>query len=368
MRPSIDNLVVTLVICNESHIIVVGNLTYLIVTLLDQLSFLLRDNDIVEVERQTCQICHTVTKVLNTVEELAGLSKTNILNHVSNNATETLLRDHLIDITYLIRDNAINDNTTYRSFYHMALWLTIDDIVNDYLHLGMEIALTLIVGNDGLFRTVEGQAFTLCTWTDLGDIVETKHHILRRHGNRRTISRVQDVMTLKHQQLSLQNSLIGKRKVHSHLVTIEVSVERGTCQWVQLDCLTLDQLGLEGLDTQTVQCWCTIEEHGMTLHHILKDIPDNWLTTINDLLSTLHRLHDTALNELTDNERLIELSSHQLRQTTLTHLQLRTYNDHRTCRIVNTLTEEVLTEAALLTLQRVRERFQRTVRLTLYGT
>ena len=68
----------------------------------------------------------------------------------------------------------------------------------------------------------------------------------------------------------------------------------------------------------------------MTLHHVLKDIPDNRLTTVNDLLGALHRLHDTALNELTDNERLVELGGHQFRQTALTHLQLRTYNDYRT--------------------------------------
>ena len=68
----------------------------------------------------------------------------------------------------------------------------------------------------------------------------------------------------------------------------------------------------------------------MTLHHILENIPDDRFTTVHDLLSTLHRLHDAALDELTDDERLIELGCHQLRQTALTHLELRTDNDHRT--------------------------------------
>ena len=117
MRPGIDHLIITLIIGNESHIIVVGNLTYLIVTLLNQISLLLRDDDIIEVERQTCQICHTVTKVLNTIEELAGLSKTNILNHISDDATKTLLRNDLIDKTHFLRDNAIDDNTTDRSLH-----------------------------------------------------------------------------------------------------------------------------------------------------------------------------------------------------------------------------------------------------------
>ena len=143
--------------------------------------------------------------------------------------------------------------------------------------------------------------------------------------------------------------------MHSHLVTIEVGVEGGTCQRVQLNSFTLDELRLEGLDTQTVKCRGTVQQNGVTLHHVLKDIPDDRLTTVHNLLGALHCLHDTALDELTDDERLVELGCHQLWQTAFTHLQLRTYDDNRTSRVVNTLTEQVLTEAALLTLQRVRQ-------------
>ena len=67
----------------------------------------------------------------------------------------------------------------------------------------------------------------------------------------------------------------------------------------------------------------------MTLHHILKDVPDNWLAAVNNLLGALHCLHDTALNELTDNEWLVELGCHKLWQTYLTHVELRTNNDYR---------------------------------------
>ena len=158
-------------------------------------------------------------------------------------------------------------------------------------------------------------------------------------------------MALEHQQLSLEDSLVRQRKVDSHLVTVEVGVEGRTCQRVKLDSLTLNQFRLEGLDTQTVQCRCTVEQHGMALHDILKDIPDDRLTTVDDLLSRLHCLHDTALDEFTDDERLVEFGCHQFGQTALTHLQLRTDNDHRTGRVVDTLTEQVLTEASLLTFQ-----------------
>ena len=56
-------------------------------------------------------------------------------------------------------------------------------------------------------------------------------------------------MALEHQDLSFQDSLVGQREVDSHLVTVEVGVECRTCQGVQLDSLTLDKFGLEGLNT-----------------------------------------------------------------------------------------------------------------------
>jgi 2-aminoadipate transaminase len=40
--------------------------------------------------------------------------------------------------------------------------------------------------------------------------------------------------------------------VYGHLVAVEVGVECGTDQWVQLDGLTFDQFRFEGLDAQAL--------------------------------------------------------------------------------------------------------------------
>ena len=107
---------------------------------------------------------------------------------------------------------------------------------------------------------------------------------------------------------------------------------------MKLNSLTLNEFRLECLNTQTVKCRRTVQHYRVSLHHILEDIPNYRLTTIYDLLSTLYSLHDTALNKLTDDEWLVKLCGHQLRETALTHLQLRTDNNYRTCRIVDTFT------------------------------
>ena len=57
-----------------------------------------------------------------------------------------------------------------------------------------------------------------------------------------------------------------------------------------------------------------------------------------------------------------------MRQAALVQLQLRANDDNRTTRVVDALAEQVLTEAALLALEHVRERLQRTVARTRDGT
>ena len=60
----------------------------------------------------------------------------------------------------------------------MTAGLAINDIVDNDLHLSVQVTPTLVMGNDSLLRTVEGQALTLGTWTNLRDIVQSEHHIL----------------------------------------------------------------------------------------------------------------------------------------------------------------------------------------------
>ena len=155
MRPGINNLVITLVVSNEAHVIVVSNLLHLFITLGNEFCLLLRDDDIIEVERQTCQISHAVTQVLNTIEELASLGETNILDNVGNDVTQRFLRNNFIYIAHLGRNDAIDDDTTNRGLYLMTNLNAVNHVVNHHLHLSVQIALTLIVSNNSLLRTIE---------------------------------------------------------------------------------------------------------------------------------------------------------------------------------------------------------------------
>src|SRR5699024_3626137 len=64
-----------------------------------------------------------------------------------------------------------------------------------------------------------------------------------------------------------------QRQVHGQLVTVEVGVERRAHERVQLDGLALDQLGFEGLDAQTVQGRCAVEQHRVLGDDLFEDVP-----------------------------------------------------------------------------------------------
>ncbi len=106
----------------------------------------------------------------------------------------------------------------------------------------------------------------------------------------------------------------------------------------------------------------------MALHHILQDIPHNGFLAIDNLLGTLYRLDNATLNELADDKRFVELGSHILGDTALTHVEFGTDHDNRTSRVVNTLTEQVLTESSLLALEAVAKRLEGSVGIALDGT
>ena len=67
--------------------------------------------------------------------------------------------------------------------------------------------------------------------------------------------------------------LRGERKVHGHLVAVEVGVERRAHERVDLDRLALDEHRLERLDAETVQRWCTVQEHRVLLDDLFEHVP-----------------------------------------------------------------------------------------------
>ena len=152
--------------------------------------------------------------------------------------------------------------------------------------------------------------------------------------------------------------------MYRHGVTVEVSVEGLTNEWVNLDGLAVDEYGLEGLHTETVKRRCTVQEHGVLASYVLELLPHRNVALLDHALRGTNVLRRAVGHEGPHYEWLEEFERHDLRQTALVQLQTRTNDDDRTGRVVNALTEQVLAETTLLTLQHVGEALGGTARRT----
>ena len=180
-------------------------------------------------------------------------------------------------------------------------------------------------------------------------------------GDRTTVRRRQDVVARQHQDAGLGLRLRGQRQVHGHLVAVEVGVERGADQRVDLDGLALDQLRLEGLDAETVQRGCAVEQHRVLGDDLFEDVPHDRTGALDHALGALDVLRVVEVDQALHDERLEQLERHLLGQAALVQLELRADDDDRTAGVVDALAEQVLTEATLLALEHVGQRLERAV-------
>ena len=169
--PRVDYLVIAFGIGNETHVVVLGNLAYFLVTAFNNLFFLFRNDDVVEVERQSGNVCHAVTQVLDAIEKFASASHTHTLNNVGDDATQGFLRDNFVEIAHLVGDDAVYDNASYGGFNHAGLQFTVNEVGYNYLNGRVQVAAAFVVGDDCLFGSVESKSRTLCTWAYLGDVI-----------------------------------------------------------------------------------------------------------------------------------------------------------------------------------------------------
>ena len=86
--PDVDYLVVTLVVGDKTHVVVIHDGIGLGISLLDELLLRVGDHHSVEVERQTALEGHTVTHILDVVEEVGNLVGTRLLQHHGDDITQ----------------------------------------------------------------------------------------------------------------------------------------------------------------------------------------------------------------------------------------------------------------------------------------
>ena len=139
---------------------------------------------------------------------------------------------------------------------------------------GLQCNISVFIGQNRLIQVLEPGSLSLASRSFLGQVVDTQHHILRGNCHRASVGGLQQVIGRQQQEPALCLRFHRQGQMHSHLVSIEVGVERGTNQRMQLDGFTFHQDGLKCLDTQTMQGRRTVQHYRMLFDYLLQHIPD----------------------------------------------------------------------------------------------
>ena len=108
-----------------------------------------------------------------------------------------------------------------------------------------------------------------------------------------------------------------KRNVDGHLVAVEIGVEGGADQRVNLDGLAFHQHRLEGLNAQAVQRGGAVQQNGVVLDDLFQDVPHHRVLLLHQFLGLLDGGAVAALLQAVIDEGLEQLQRHLLGQAAL---------------------------------------------------
>lgn len=194
--PDVDDLIVTLVVGDDTEIEVIHDLLDLAEAVSDDLLFLLRYDDVGEVEGESCLVGHVVAEVLDAIEESGALCDTAVLDHLTDDESEVLLTHHsVVEWELTLRHHLIEEHATIGGLDDVGDRLTLlVEILYTCLDDGVHIEGALIVSDLYLLEVTEYLALTLGSGACLGDVIESEDHILSRYGDRGSVSGVEDIL------------------------------------------------------------------------------------------------------------------------------------------------------------------------------
>ena len=383
----------------------------------DEGLLLLRDGHVRDGDRDGADGGVLIAKGLDVIEHLGRNGEAVLIDAAVDDLAELLLADleadlkveHVlgigtIHVAEILRDGLVVDDTADGRLDCAVQCLAVDLARNAHQDRRVQTDIAVVVGHDGLVRVavdlerliarelavlglgllLRGDKIIcvddLIDWqfgiagvghehllgallglaeADVGQVVRAEDHILRRHGDGMTVLRAEEVVGREHENTRLSLRLRGQRDVDRHLVAVEVGVECGAAQGVQLERAALDEHGLERLNAQTVERRCAVEHDRVVFDDDFECVPDLGALLVDHFLGGLDVVGNAILDELFHDERAEELDGHFLRHAALIELQVRANDDNASAGVVHTLAEQVLTEAALLALEHIRQGLER---------
>ena len=181
-----------------------------------------------------------------------------------------VLRERLLERPL---DLGVEDHAAGRGQNQLVVPAVLDRRVQGDL-LGLERELNFLLGLEPLGPRIEILGLHVReVGVGVGEVVPAQDHVLARRRERPAMRRGEDVVRREHQHPRLRLRLGGERKMHRHLVAVEVRVEGVADERMYLDRLALDEHGLERLNAEPVQRRCSVQEHWVLRDDLFEHVP-----------------------------------------------------------------------------------------------
>ena len=369
LRPDLDQLLATLIVGDDAAAVLLLHLLGALLVIVQDGGLRWRRRDVLDPDRHASPGRVVEPEVLQVVEDLLHLRAIVSMHDLIHQTGDVALQHRLVAELEVIGERGVEHGAPDRGPHdgRTTLPLLGGRVVAFRQHLGWE----RLAGDADTNRVVQGVppiereerlrhrperrgVFVLAVLVlSEREVIETEHHVLGRGGDRTAVCRGQDIVGRQHQDPGFGLRLGGQRQVHRHLVPIEVRVERRAHERVDLDGLALHEHGLERLDPEPVQRGCPVQQDRVLADDLFEHVPHLWASALHHPLGALDVLSQGLIDQPLHHERLEELERHLLGQTALVQPELRTDDDDRTPRVVDSLAEQVLAETTLLPLQHV---------------
>ena len=210
---------------------------------------------------------------------------------------------------------------------------------------GVDIQVPAVQSRENLFDIGEELVGPLDLFALQRQIVKTQDHILARYRDGPAAGGQQDVHGAEHQQFALGDRLLAQGHMDRHLVAVEVGVEGGADQRVQLDRFAVDQDRVKGLNRKFVQGRGAVEHHRILVDDLLQTLPHFVGLLLDQVLGRFEGGGVPLLLQFGQQVGFEELQGHVFGQTALIHPQVGTHDDDRTAGEVDPLTQQVLADS-----------------------
>ena len=236
MGPDVDDLVVALGLGDDAVLGLAFDVADLFTGLGHDVLLDGRDVHVGDRDGQPRHGGEVVAHLLELIEQDDRAIMAELLVAALDDLGELLLALRRVDVAQLLRDDLVEEDAADGGMIlprgdveplgmlAVAVGLGDGGQAAD-LDAGVQVDLAIGVSGDDLGAVGEDHAFPLLAELVLGQVMQTKDHVVRRHRDRLAGGRGEDVVGSHLQDARFQLSLLGQGHVDGHLVAIEVGVE-----------------------------------------------------------------------------------------------------------------------------------------------